>query len=199
MQARHLGLGLSLISVWAAGRWADHHKHAHLWTVAILAAGALCLAVSGFLVHTFRVGGTIYDLGWLETPATILWMVIISEFFRLFEGLDGLLVGLVIGAIGLMLVYVLPEEEEYARTLCACALPALLGLFPWRVYPARMELRGIGAFLPGFVFGAITLVGREKAFTTKAVILPAFAAIAVFSLLCLWLLEQHLFLPRKKD
>ncbi|KXK32657.1 MAG: hypothetical protein UZ16_OP3001002484 [Candidatus Hinthialibacteria bacterium OLB16] len=94
--------------------------------------------------------------------------------------------------------YVLPFEEGYARALCFCTIPPLLGLLPWRLYPCRIELRGIGAFLPGFMIGAITLVGREKAFTTKAVVLPGIVFIAVFSLFCLWLLEQHLFLPSRK-
>jgi UDP-N-acetylmuramyl pentapeptide phosphotransferase/UDP-N-acetylglucosamine-1-phosphate transferase len=198
MRSRHIGLAVTLIGVWAAGRWVDRKGHAHLWNIVALTAGALILAGSGFLIHTIRIGSSVHDLGWVSVPATVLWLVIISEMFRLFDGLDGILVLLVMAAIAVQLLFVLPEEEGYARALCGSALPALAGLLPWRIYPARMELRGIGAFLPGFVFGAITLVGREKAFTTKAVVLPTLAAIIVFSLFCLWLLEQHLFLPKQK-
>lgn len=199
MRLRHVGLGLSLIWIWGIGRWGDRGGFSHAWSLAAVTSGAILLASSGFLIHGLSVGGRTQDLGWLALPVTVLWLVILSEFIRLFEGLDGVLVLLVILGVFLQLAYVLPEEEGYARALCFCALPPLFGLLPWRLYPARIELRGIGAFLPGFVLGAITVVGREKAFTTKAVVIPALIVIAVFSLFCLWLLEQHLFLPKKKE
>jgi UDP-GlcNAc:undecaprenyl-phosphate GlcNAc-1-phosphate transferase len=163
----------------------------------------MLLASTGFLIPSLSMGPASVDLGWLTLPVTILWLVAISEFVRLFEGLDGLLVGLVILGVCLQLFVVLPSDEltpgdeGYARALCFCALPPLLGLLPWRLYPAKVELRGIGAFLPGFVYGALTVVGREKAFTTKAVVIPLFVVIVVFSLFCLWILEQRVFLPRK--
>jgi UDP-GlcNAc:undecaprenyl-phosphate GlcNAc-1-phosphate transferase len=199
MRVRHVGLGFALIWVWAFGRWGDRKGFSHAWSLAAVTSGALLLAATGFLIHALSVGGTTQSLGWAAVPVTVLWLVILSEFVRLFEGLDGFLILLVSLGVFLQLVYVLPEEEGYARALCFCTLPPLLGLLPWRLYPARIELRGIGAFLPGFVFGAITVVGREKAFTTKAVVAPTLIVIAVFSLFCLWLLEQHLFLPKKKD
>ena len=93
-------------------------------------------------------------------------------------------------------IWILESEEGYALLLCYSLLPVLLGMLPWRIYPARIELKGIGAYLPGFIFGAITLVGRQKAFTTKAVLLPSIVLVAVLSLFGLWLLEQHLFLPK---
>lgn len=199
MHQRHVGLGLALIWIWAVGRWGDRRRFSHAWSLAAVASGAVLLSITGFLIHGLSVGGSTQDLGWAALPVTVLWLVILSEFIRLFEGLDGVLILIVILGVFLQLVYVLPVEEGYARALCFCALPPLLGLLPWRLYPARIELRGIGAFLPGFVLGAITVVGREKAFTTKAVVFPALIVIAVFSLFCLWLLEQHLFLPKKKD
>ncbi|MCK6497759.1 MAG: hypothetical protein KJ050_12260 [Candidatus Omnitrophica bacterium] len=198
MKSRHLGLGASLAWVWGLGRWGDRDGYSHVWSLSAVASGALILALTGFQMHTLRVSGEIHQLGLWSIPATVLWLVVISEFIRLFDGLDGILVCITIGIVLLQYFYVLPFEEGYARALCFCTIPPLLGLLPWRLYPCRIELRGIGAFLPGFMIGAITLVGREKAFTTKAVVLPGIVFIAVFSLFCLWLLEQHLFLPSRK-
>jgi UDP-N-acetylmuramyl pentapeptide phosphotransferase/UDP-N-acetylglucosamine-1-phosphate transferase len=197
MQSHHWGLALGLLWIWSAGRWADLRKYPHAFTILVIAVGAAIATGFGFTVHTVRIGERVYDLGGFSIPATLLWFVVISEFFRLFDGLDGLLVMLVICALSLQLM-VLSEEEGYARLLCQTTLPPLLGLLPWRVYPARIEIRGIGACLPGFIFGAVTMAGREKAFTTKAVLLPTLVLIAVLSLLVLWLLEQRLFLPKKK-
>lgn len=162
MHTRHVGLGIALVWVWAIGRWGDRRGFSHAWSLAAVASGAVVLSITGFLIHGLSVGGSTQDLGWAAMPVTVLWLVILSEFVRLFEGLDGILVVLVILGVFLQLAFVLPEEEGYARSLCFCTLPPLLGLLPWRLYPARIELRGIGAFLPGFVFGAITVVGREK-------------------------------------
>lgn len=198
MRAHHLGLGVALVCLFAIGRWGDGQSRSHWVHLGALLVAGLILALSGFAIETLRVGSTVFSLEMLSVPATILWLIVIAEFFRLFDGLDGLLVTLVLGVIALQLGYVLEAEEGYARALCLAAIPALMGLLPWRVYPAKMELRGIGAFLPGFVVGAISMAGREKAFTTKAVVAPTIAAIAVFSLFCLWLLEQHLFLPKRK-
>ncbi len=195
MRARHLGLALALIWVWAAGRWVDSQNLSHLYTTGVLAIGAAIATGFGFRVETLRVGETVHELGWMVIPGTLLWFVVVSEFFRLLDGLDGLLLIGVGAAVGAQ-VWILEPEEGYALLLCFSVLPVLIGLFPWRVYPARVELKGIGAYLPGFIFGAITLVGRQKAFTTKAVLLPSIILIAVFSLFALWLLEQHLFLPK---
>ena len=197
MQSHHWGLALGLVWIWSAGRWADLRKYPHAFTILVIAVGAAIAAGFGFTVHTIRIGERVYELGGFSIPVTLLWFVVISEFFRLFDGLDGLLVFLVICALGLQLM-VLSPEEGYARLLCQATLPPLLGLLPWRIYPARIEIRGIGACLPGFIFGAVTMAGREKAFTTKAVLLPTFVLIAVLSLLVLWLLEQQLFLPKRK-
>jgi len=197
MVARHFALALSLVWIWVAGRLADARGASHFVITAILAGGALILAWGGFQIPAIRVGETVYNLGWFALVGTLIWLVVMAEFFRLFEGLDGVLVTLLIAAFGLQ-YFNLPAEETYARLLCLCVLIPLVGLLPWRIYPARIELRGIGAYLPGFVFGAITVVGREKAFTAKAVLLPVFVLIVVLSLLALWLLEQHLFLPKGK-
>ena len=196
MRTRHLGLGLALVWIWAAGRWVDKKGGSHLYTTSILAVGAAIATGFGFRVETFRMGETVYELGWVSIPGTILWFLVISEFFRLLDGLDGLLLLAVTGAV-IAQIWILEPEEGYALLLCDTILPVLIGMIPWRIYPARVELKGIGAYLPGFIFGAITLVGRQKAFTTKAVILPSIILIAVFSLFALWLLEQHLVLPRR--
>lgn len=198
MEIHHLGLGIGLAWVWALGRWGDYGGFSHIWSLMAVSSGALILALTGFQMHTLRISGETFQLGLFSIPATMVWLLIISEFIRLFDGLDGTLVCVTLGIVLLQFFYVLPYEEGYARGLCFCTIPPLLGLLPWRLYPCRIELRGIGAFLPGFMIGAITLVGREKAFTTKAVVLPGLAFIAVFSLFCLWLLEQHLFLPNRK-
>ena len=197
MISHHIGLGLGLLWVWGLGRWGDGRRNAHGWTLLALGIAAGVAAAFGFSIRQLRWGGAEYDLGALAIPVTILWFVVVAEFFRLFEGLDGLLCLLAILAVGLQLA-VLSPEEGYARLLCLSTLPPLIGVLPWRIYPARMELRGVGAFLPGFAIGAITMVGREKAFTTKAILLPGFVLICVISLFALWLLEQNLFLPKKK-
>ncbi|MCA9432010.1 MAG: hypothetical protein KC940_15975 [Candidatus Omnitrophica bacterium] len=195
MKSRHLGLALALIWTWAAGRFVDSKNLSHLYTTAVLTIGAAIATAFGFRIDTLRVGETVFEIGWMSIPGTLLWFVVISEFFRLLDGLDGLLV-LGVGAAVSAQIWILEPEEGYALLLCYSLLPVLIGLFPWRIYPARIELKGIGAYLPGFIFGAITLVGRQKAFTTKAVLLPSIVLFAVFSLFALWLLEQHLF-PQK--
>ena len=197
MISHHIGLALGILWVWALGKWGDGREYPHAFTLLSIMVAAAVAAGFGFSIHTLRVGGAEYDLGGLAVPVTIFWFVVVAEFFRLFEGLDGLLCVLAIGAVGLQLA-VLSPEEHYARLLCLSTLPPLVGILPWRIYPARMELRGVGAYLPGFMIGAITMAGREKAFTTKAILLPGFALICVVSLFALWLLEQNLFLPKKK-
>jgi UDP-GlcNAc:undecaprenyl-phosphate GlcNAc-1-phosphate transferase len=197
MISHHWGLALSLVWVWAAGKWGDGHGYPRAFTVLVLMVGGAIATGFGFGIHTVRVGERIFELGGFSIPATLVWIVVVSEFFRLFDGLDGLLVTLVLLAVGLQLA-ILAEEETYARLLGQAMIPPLVGLLPWRIYPARVELRGIGAFLPGFIFGALTMAGREKAFTTKAVLLPGFVLIAVFSLFCLWILEQRVFLPSRR-
>lgn len=195
MKQAHIGLALALVWIWTVGRWGDSKGLPHLFTTAAVAVGGGIAYAFGFEAQTVRLGESVHDLGVWSAPFTILWLVVVSEFFRLLDGLDGMLL-LAVGAAVASQFWILEPEEGYALLLCGALAPVLLGMLPWRIYPARVELRGIGAHLPGFIFGAVTLVGRQKAFTTKAVLIPSIILIAVLSLFALWVLEQRLFLPK---
>jgi UDP-GlcNAc:undecaprenyl-phosphate GlcNAc-1-phosphate transferase len=196
MKTRHVGLFLVMGLVWGVGRRLDGKQFPHYYLIACLMMGGLVLMGFGFRVPTFQIGQTVFQLEWLSIPVTLLWLLVMAEFFRLFDGLDGLLALSCLAAV-IHRFYFLHPLEQYTATLCLCLVPPLIGVLPWTLYPARMEFRGISACLPGFFLGAITLVGREKASTTKLLLFPSLVVILVLSIFCLWLLEQHLFLPSR--
>lgn len=197
MLFHHGGLLVGLLWVWLVGGLFQPCRRFHAWMLLVNAVGAVWLMVAGYGVDTLQLGETVYHLEWSRYAVSLLWIVALATFFRMFEGLDGLLVVLSVGAVLLILNHLYPDEG-YARGLCQALWPALLALLPWRLYPARMELTGSAAYLPGFAIAALTVVSRQKNFTTRTILFPLLVLVAVFAVFGLWVLEQHLFLKQRR-
>jgi len=127
----------------------------------------------GFLhVH----GGDPIQLGAWAMPITVFWLVGISNAVNLIDGMDGLAAG--VSAISALTIWAVALADSIARpypALFAAVLAgALMGFLRWNFNPARIFLGDSGAYLTGFILGAVSITGVLKGATAVTLIVPTF-------------------------
>jgi UDP-GlcNAc:undecaprenyl-phosphate GlcNAc-1-phosphate transferase len=111
-------------------------------------------------------------LDWLALPATLLWIVAVTNAINLIDGLDGLAtgVGLMITATVAAIAYV---NGVRPVTVIALALAgSLLGFLPYNFSPARIFLGDSGSQFLGVTLAVISIRGAQKSATLVAILAP---------------------------
>ena len=115
------------------------------------------------------------ELGVFSIFVTVIWIVALMNLINLIDGLDGLA-----GGIGFMLMCLLAYLAYdsgvifsllLALGMCGAILGFLLHNFP----PAKVYMGDSGAYLIGYVIGAISLLNSEKGTVLAALIAPMLA------------------------
>ena len=119
-------------------------------------------------------GGVPIELGWLALPITVLWLVGVANAVNLIDGMDGLAAG--VCAISAMTIWSIAMgvsiDRPYAAVMAAVVAGALFGFLRWNFNPARIFLGDSGAYLVGFILGAISITGVIKGAAAATVIVP---------------------------
>lgn len=125
----------------------------------------------GFIAIT---GGVPIELGWFSLPITVLWLVGVANAVNLIDGMDGLAAG--VSAISALTIWsvamAVSIERPYAALMAAVVAGALFGFLRWNFNPARIFLGDSGAYLVGFILGAISITGVIKGAAAATVIVP---------------------------
>ena len=118
--------------------------------------GAICLLIAGvrisILTNPFREFYPYLNIGWVNIPVTIIWIVGVTNAFNLIDGLDGLAAGIAfISCVTLMIVSIINGRLE-AAFLTAVLSGAILGFLPYNFNPASIFMGDTGSQLLGFPF-----------------------------------------------
>jgi len=99
---------------------------------------------------------------WAVWPATLLWIVGITNAMNLLDGLDGLAsgVGAIIGITLTLIAY--QAGEPFGVVLGLALVGALLGFLPHNFSPARIFLGDTGSTLIGYVLAIVALEGYRR-------------------------------------
>jgi len=141
------------------------------FTVQIIAS--LVVIAFGYRISTIvnPFGGTI-QLGWLSYPATIFWLVTISNAFNLIDGLDGLASGIGLGA-SLTMMFVSLWNHNLTSALPAAILAgALFGFLIFNFNPARIFLGDSGSLVIGFWLACFSINGTFRTESAVAIVIP---------------------------
>jgi UDP-GlcNAc:undecaprenyl-phosphate/decaprenyl-phosphate GlcNAc-1-phosphate transferase len=116
------------------------------------------------------------SLGPWSLPLTVFWLVGVANAVNLIDGMDGLAAGTAaISALTIWAVALAPNINQPNAALIAAALAgALLGFLRWNFNPARIFLGDSGAYLTGFILGAVSITGVLKSTTAVTLIVPTF-------------------------
>lgn len=127
-----------------------------------LAAAVVCGA--GFQIDeiTNPFFGGITTAGWFTWPATILWIVAITNAINLLDGLDGLAAGVVCIAAAANLVTALAMETVPAAVLYALIIGVCLGFLRYNFHPARIFMGDMGSLQLGFLLAVTALLGSKS-------------------------------------
>ncbi len=136
----------------------------------------ICFGISiRYVTNPFdRVTG-MADIGIFSIPATIFWIVGVTNAFNLIDGLDGLAAGIAsISCITLFIVSVLNGRMGTAALTAALA-GSTIGFLPYNFNPAKIFMGDTGAQFLGFILAAISIEGAIKSAAAIAITVPILA------------------------
>ncbi len=133
---------------------------------------SLIVVSAGVTVGAIRgLGEGYYELGWLNVPVSVLYLVVFVNITNLIDGLDGLASGVAaICAAGLC--YLVAARGSLTLMLVCVALIAVcLAFLRYNFYPATVFMGDSGALLLGLVLGIVSIVGvvRTQSFVVMLV------------------------------
>lgn len=119
--------------------------------------------------------GDYFYLEYLAAPATVFWIVGLTNTVNLIDGLDGLAAGVsTIASITIMLV-ALQENVIIVALVTASLAGAALGFLKYNFNPAKIFMGDTGSMFLGFVLATISVIGAVKCTATIALIVPILA------------------------
>lgn len=125
-----------------------------------------------FITNPFSVNNELVYLNILSIPATLFWVVGVTNTLNLIDGLDGLAAGVaMISCLSLMSV---AGKFGYTIIISLSAITAgsCLGFLPYNFNPAKIFMGDTGALFLGFMLAAISIEGVMKSVATIAIIVP---------------------------
>lgn len=141
----------------------------------ILAGTIVYLAgfrISG-ITHPF--GTDLLNLGFLDYPATLLWVVGITNAFNLIDGLDGLASGVAF-IVSLTMFAISYLKGDMTIAIMALLLSgAILGFLRYNFNGARIFLGDSGSLFLGFCLAILSMQSSTKGSTAFSIIVPVLA------------------------
>ena len=113
-----------------------------------------------------------WDLGWLSYPATVLWIVAITNAVNLIDGLDGLACGVsTISALTMLVISLAVADAPVAIVMAALA-GACIGFLPYNLNPAKIFMGDTGSTFLGFILAVMPIQGLFKFYTIISFAVP---------------------------
>ena len=143
--------------------------------------GQICAAAVLVLFFDVRIdfvtdpfGDYIY-LEWFAIPATMFWLVGLTNTVNLIDGLDGLAAG--VAAIASFTIMLIALEQNFilVAVLTAALAGAALGFLKYNFNPAEIFMGDTGSMFLGFMLAGISVTGAVKSVATIALVVPIFA------------------------
>ena len=139
-------------------------------------AGLLVYYQLGIRIDTLATVfiGSHQTLGLLSLPATLVWIVLITNAFNVVDGMDGLATGVAFIALACMFVVSLQMNQPAIAFAAAPLAGAVLGFLRYNFNPASIFLGDSGSLFLGFQLAVLSIVGSQKSSTAVAVAAPIF-------------------------
>jgi UDP-GlcNAc:undecaprenyl-phosphate GlcNAc-1-phosphate transferase len=111
-------------------------------------------------------------LGALSLPATLVWIVLVTNAFNIVDGMDGLAAGVSLIASLCMFVVSLQLHNAQVALIAAPLAGALLGFLRYNFNPASIFLGDAGSLFLGFQLAVLSVVGSQKSSTAITIVSP---------------------------
>lgn len=143
--------------------------------------GQICAATVLVLFFDVRIdfvtdpfGGYFY-LEWFAIPATIFWLVGLTNTVNLIDGLDGLAAG--VAAIASFAIMLIALEQNFilVAVMTSALAGAAVGFLKYNFHPAEIFMGDTGSMFLGFMLAGISVTGAVKSVAAIALVVPIFA------------------------
>jgi len=126
-----------------------------------------------FITHPFNQN--LLDLGIFNFPATLLWIVGITNAFNLIDGLDGLASGVAF-IVSLTICMISFMKQDMPTAMMALLLAgAVLGFLRYNFNGARIFLGDSGSLFLGFALAILSMQSSTKGSTAFSILVPMLA------------------------
>ena len=125
--------------------------------IAVQALAAAVVVSGGAGIGSLSFLGTVVEVGTLELPLSVLWLVTLINAHNMIDGLDGLCAG--VSAIeGLLLFVILTGQGSYAWAgVSLAAVGAAFGFWVYNRHPASIFMGDAGSQVLGLGLGYLSL------------------------------------------
>ncbi|MFZ0479752.1 MAG: MraY family glycosyltransferase [Terriglobales bacterium] len=159
--------------IFCLGIYDDIHGAGPYLKFAVQAIAAVMLFAGGMHVLNLPVLFGPHSLPWfLDLPATVLWVVAVTNAFNLIDGLDGLAAGSALFSTMVFFVVALVNQSWLGALMSIALAGAVLGFLRFNFNPATIFLGDSGSLFIGFMLSALALAGTQKAPTFVAIAIP---------------------------
>ncbi len=159
--------------IFCLGIYDDLHGAGPYTKFAVQAIAAGMLFVGGMHVLNLPLLFGLHTLPWfVDLPATVLWVVAVTNAFNLIDGLDGLAAGSALFSTIVFFVVALVNQSWLGALMSITLAGAILGFLRFNFNPATIFLGDSGSLFIGFTLSALALAGAQKAPTFVAVAIP---------------------------
>lgn len=142
----------------------------------LAAIAVLFYAMGGRIeVITLPVFGSIHLPLFVGLLLTVVWIVGIANAFNLIDGMDGLAAGAAVFSSLVIMAISLMQGRPMVIAIAIALTGSLIGFLRYNFNPASIFLGDSGALLIGFLLGALSIEGAQKASTAVAVAIPIMA------------------------
>jgi UDP-GlcNAc:undecaprenyl-phosphate GlcNAc-1-phosphate transferase len=111
--------------------------------------------VAALFLSAFGVRVQLFDVLWLDTALTVLWVVGITNAANLMDNMDGLAAGLTAVAAGFFFILAALEGQGLVASLAAALLGASAGFLFYNLAPAVSFMGDAGSLTLGFLLAAL--------------------------------------------
>lgn len=113
-------------------------------------------------------------LGVFSLPATLMWIILVTNAFNIVDGMDGLAAGVAFIALSCMFLVSLQMGHPALALMAAPLAGAVLGFLRYNFNPASIFLGDSGSLFLGFQLAVLSMIGSQKSSTAIAVAAPLF-------------------------
>ncbi|MEG1878385.1 MAG: MraY family glycosyltransferase [Pseudoflavonifractor sp.] len=114
----------------------------------------------------------IWELGWLQYPVTVIWIVAITNAVNLIDGLDGLACGVSTISSMTLLVIALVVSDGPVALLMAALAGGCIGFLPYNLNPAKIFMGDTGSTFLGFILAVVSIQGLFKFYAIISFAVP---------------------------
>lgn len=119
--------------------------------------------------------GDYFYLEYFAAPATVFWIVGLTNTVNLIDGLDGLAAGVATIASCTIFLVALQDEVMVVALFTAALAGSAIGFLRYNFNPAKIFMGDTGSMFLGFILAGISVIGAVKSAATIALIVPILA------------------------